>query len=203
MWKKGMPRKSRPLGERLRRAFRYILKQRGSPESIALGASIGVFLAFTPTVGLQMILAAVIATLLGASRAAAIPPVWITNPLTIPPIYAFTYGLGKWIVGGPPASEVAERLACAVQDMESISPHEILDLFRAFLRVGTGAFAAMGVGGALVGGILAIASYPAMLIAVRRFRNLRERLRHLRFLERRRARKRRRSSDDGPTEDDR
>ncbi|MBN2713691.1 MAG: DUF2062 domain-containing protein [Planctomycetes bacterium] len=86
---------------RFQRAFRKIARSHGTPRDIALGLAIGMFIGMTPTVGLQMILSVIVATIFGANRLAAILPVWITNPATIIPIYSFNYYLGTLITGGP------------------------------------------------------------------------------------------------------
>jgi hypothetical protein len=96
---------------RVHSVMHWLVGLRGSPEAIARGLAIGLFVAFTPTIGVQLILAAALATLLGASRAAALVPVWITNPVTIPPIYGFTYMVGSWFFPGPPANRMAEVLS--------------------------------------------------------------------------------------------
>jgi len=171
------PRRLARIWISLRRGYRRILKQKGTPESVALGLAIGVFVAFTPTVGLQMILAALAATLLGASRTAAVIPVWITNPFTIPPVFAFTYAIGKGILGGPPVSEVTNSLSGAVQSMERFSWYEIHELFTTFFRIGTEAFLDMLLGGAIVGAVCAGITYPITVRTIRRFRALRARIR--------------------------
>lgn len=84
----------------MRRALRSVVSLHGSPRDVALGAAIGVFVAFTPTVGFQMLIGAFLATLVGANRPAAIILPWITNPLTIPPIFALTYWVGGFFGAG-------------------------------------------------------------------------------------------------------
>ena len=83
---------------RLRRWARSILHARGSPEAVALGVAIGVFVAMTPTLGVQMIIAAFLATLLGASRVPAVLMVYISNPLTAVPIYSLCYNMGAAVL---------------------------------------------------------------------------------------------------------
>lgn len=61
-----------------------------SPRRISLGVSIGVFVAFTPSIGFPMGMALVIASILNASRLAAVACVWLTNLLTMGPVFAFT-----------------------------------------------------------------------------------------------------------------
>jgi hypothetical protein len=82
-----------------------------SPHRIALGVAVGVFIAVTPTWGVQMLLVVALAWLLGANKVAGIPMVWVTNPATNVPIYSFCYVIGQAVVGGPGVSEVREALA--------------------------------------------------------------------------------------------
>lgn len=86
---------------RIQRALRRVARSHGTTDEIALGVAIGMLIGMTPTVGLQMVIAAFVATLVGANRLSAILPVWITNPLTIAPIYTFNYWIGLQLVGGP------------------------------------------------------------------------------------------------------
>lgn len=59
---------------------------------------VGVFCAFLPLPG-QMILAALLALYLRSNLAISIALVWLTNPLTMPPLFYATYRLGAWIMG--------------------------------------------------------------------------------------------------------
>ena len=65
-----------------------VLHANDTPHRIALGIAIGVFIGLTPTVGLQMIIALALATALRANKVVCIPMVWITNPVTLVPIYS-------------------------------------------------------------------------------------------------------------------
>ena len=69
------------------------------PHQLALGAAIGVFVAVTPTVGLQMGLVLLLAWLLGANKVVGLPIVWVTNPATIVPIYYSCYFVGRKLLG--------------------------------------------------------------------------------------------------------
>jgi len=66
-------------------------------QKTAAGMAIGTFVAFTPTLGFQMILATILAFVLRVNIPAAIMAVWITNPVTIPIIYPLEFKLGYWI----------------------------------------------------------------------------------------------------------
>ncbi len=56
-------------------------------------------MAFTPTIGFQMIIVVTLASLLGANKFVGVPLVWISNPLTIPPIFYAGYSLGRVMLG--------------------------------------------------------------------------------------------------------
>ncbi len=71
------------------------------PRLVALGAALGVFVAFTPTIGFQMVIVVSLASLLRVNKLVGVPLVWISNPLTIPPIFYAGYSLGRVILGWP------------------------------------------------------------------------------------------------------
>ncbi|MGM0594175.1 MAG: DUF2062 domain-containing protein [Pseudomonadota bacterium] len=62
--------------------------------------AVGLFFAFVP-LPLQMLLAAVAAILFRVNLPVSVALVWITNPLTIPPIFYFAYLVGTWLLGSP------------------------------------------------------------------------------------------------------
>jgi hypothetical protein len=99
-----MPWKQGPRSEGRKPSARWILRHHvlhidDPPHRLALGAAIGMFVAFTPTVGFQMILVVFLAWLLGANKAIGVPLVWISNPLTIPPLFYLGYTLGRYLLG--------------------------------------------------------------------------------------------------------
>ncbi|MBE8189892.1 MAG: DUF2062 domain-containing protein [Candidatus Thioglobus sp.] len=67
-------------------------------KSISKAFAIGLFCAFIP-VPFQMLLAAPAAVIFSANLPLAVALVWISNPLTIPPIFYACYKLGAWILG--------------------------------------------------------------------------------------------------------
>jgi hypothetical protein len=76
-----------------------ILHVDDTPQRIARGIAVGLWIAFTPFLGLHMILALTLAALLRANKALAVLWVWVNNPFTLLPIYVPAYLLGRFLVG--------------------------------------------------------------------------------------------------------
>lgn len=96
-----------------RRLFHWYLKTRrffmvsllhanDSPHRLALGFAVGIWVAFTPTYGIQLVLIPFMAWCLGGNKTIGLIPVWITNPLTIVPIYYYSYIIGAYALGQDP-----------------------------------------------------------------------------------------------------
>lgn len=84
---------------RLRRPFvERILHLNDTPHRIAFGVFLGFVIGWTPTMGAQIILYLLAATLLRANRVSGILPVMLTNPITALPIYVFNWKVGRWFL---------------------------------------------------------------------------------------------------------
>ena len=70
--------------KRFRHIFFKLLKENDSPEAIAGGIALGVFLGIFPTFGLGAFLALVLAGFLRLNRLASLAGAFINNPLTAP-----------------------------------------------------------------------------------------------------------------------
>ena len=68
--------------------------------SVAGGFAVGLFCAWMP-IPFQMVLAAGLSILLRTNLPLSAALVWITNPITIPPMFYFAYKVGTWIIGEP------------------------------------------------------------------------------------------------------
>lgn len=75
--------------------------------SISGGLAVGIFVALTPTMGVQIFLAVIVSYFLRVNIPAAVAACWITNPFTAPVIYPLQYKLGIWLSGIPEREELA------------------------------------------------------------------------------------------------
>ncbi len=152
-----------------RRFIKPIVTAHDTPHAVALGMAVGMFVALTPTIGVQMIIAAFICTLLGANRLVAVAMVWLSNPLTAAPIYWFDHYLGIQILGG------ADVEMWVIS--ENISQVGLTDWW-AITKVLTGdIFWPTMIGGAVFGLVIAAPLYPVALWALNaRGRRIRERV---------------------------
>ncbi len=78
--------------------FHNILHLDDTPHRIAWGVFIGTMIAFTPTLGLQIVLYLPIAALLGANKISGIPILFISNPFTAVPLYYTTWSVGAAVL---------------------------------------------------------------------------------------------------------
>lgn len=144
---------------RLRPVLRWVIKLRSSPRAIAGGLGLGTFIAFTPTMGVQLILAVIVATLLNLNRPAAMIPVWITNPITVAPIYTFNYWLGSRIWDGPPLSEVSGLFLDIGRTMARLEFWDIHKQIVAVLQMGREVLIPLLLGSLVIGSIAGIIVY--------------------------------------------
>lgn len=89
----------RDLWRRLRQIIVHnILHLDDTPHRIAWGVFIGAIIAFTPTLGLQILIYIPVAALLGANKVSGIPILFISNPFTAVPLYYTTWKVGAAVM---------------------------------------------------------------------------------------------------------
>ena len=144
----------------LRRWLRVLFPMRTSPRRIALGVSLGVLIAFSPTIGFQMGLALVAAWIFNASRIAAVLCVWISNPLTMGPVFAFTYAVGRpfWYASPDVGLAQLSRVIDGGTGLSSMG--SVFSAFHSIYSLGTGMFVPMLIGGLITGAVAGGLCYP-------------------------------------------
>ena len=84
------------LGARLHDPNLWHLNRR----SVSVAAAVGGFCAFIP-LPVQMPCAAMASLMLRSNVPLAVALVWISNPITIPPMFFFAYQVGAWLLSWP------------------------------------------------------------------------------------------------------
>lgn len=144
-----------PWRRLLLKTYIRFLKLRGEPRQIALGFAMGLFVAVSPTIGVQMGLAIFVAMLFKWSKLAAAIAVWITNPLTAPFIYGLTYLIGARILG--------------LSTLRGLVGEPNLSTLVHALKKAPELLAAMTLGGIIIGIPLAVAGYYLAFAAVMQY----------------------------------
>ncbi|MCZ7648294.1 MAG: DUF2062 domain-containing protein [Planctomycetota bacterium] len=167
-----------------RRWIRKILSLNDPPESIAASVAIGIFIAWTPTIGLQMIISFALCIVARVNRIAGPLMAWLTNPLTIPPIFYFNYLVGTFIFEDSVDAEVAhQRMDAAWErmgevglwDFVTFNRQQIKMWFSELFNLGAEIMIPLLLGSIAVGLVLGVVSYPLTVRAVVAFRKARER----------------------------
>ncbi|MBK9313624.1 MAG: DUF2062 domain-containing protein [Acidobacteria bacterium] len=143
----------------LRSAIRNLLNLDDPPERVALSFAIGVFLGFSPLVGLQTLLAAIVAFIWKFNKPAIFTGSCISNPWTMGPIIAAAWAVGRLLIGSPPIDLPGVSLsALGSADFW----RQLAGQWRQLVPFAVGSML-MSVAGALI-------SYPLMLFALRSYR---------------------------------
>jgi len=158
--------------KRTKRFFVYrVLSLDDTPHRIALGLAIGIFVTFTPTIGLQMLLTVLLATLFRANKAVGVPFVWISNPLTIVPVYGPSFLLGSWMLGGRYSWQQFNAVFTKAFQLEG----GWIDKTQAWWEAAWPIFPPLWLGSILISLVLGVVAYIVTyraVLAFRRYRNL-------------------------------
>jgi len=141
---------------KLRYRLRSLLGINEPPQKIALSFAVGVFWGISPLLGLHTLLALLSAWLLRLNRFVTITGVYITNPWTIVPIYAFSTWVGTLITKKRFLSGIGWK------DLSiSLLSNELRPLLLSFM-----------IGTLLVGAVSSLLSYLIIKKAIERARGL-------------------------------
>ncbi|MBX3270968.1 MAG: DUF2062 domain-containing protein [Sandaracinaceae bacterium] len=153
-----------------------ILGLHDTPHRIAWGVFLGFVVAFTPTIGFQMMIFVAVAALLRANKVSGLPIVWVTNPFTAVPLYLLCWRVGAFVLGTDADAERGQRIIERLMGAET--GWEWGRLFEGdFWREVGATFWALGaelwLGGFVVGAALGAMAYPLTLWGVRAYRRAR------------------------------
>ena len=147
-----------------RQAFRNLLNLDDPPERTALAFAIGAFIGFSPLLGFHTILAAIIAVIWRLNKVAIFTGVYISNPWTMAPVIAVSWGIGKLIVGAPalelPPASLNAILTAAFWNLIAAQWRQLLPF---------------ALGAMILSIVSASISYPLMLYFLRAWRRKSER----------------------------
>ncbi len=152
-----------------------VLHADDTPHRIALGAAVGTFVGFSPTMGFQTVIALAVSAILRANKAICVPLVWITNPLTFVPIYWFCWRVGASVLPTGEGADGSAVLARMTSAANSVTLTRMLEWSfwakAAEFVVGLGA--ELWVGCAIVGVLGAAVAYGLTLWGVVAYRRRR------------------------------
>lgn len=144
-----------------------ILHVTDTPHKIAMGVAIGLFIAWTPALGIHMILVLALCALLRANKLAGLASVWVCNPLTFIVIYLPSLLVGKAVVGlwkgSMSADSIMKEAEVFCNQMSSVGSiftnfHRMefwRELFDILVKIGL----ELWIGCLIVGLIVAVAGY--------------------------------------------
>ncbi|HEX8853123.1 MAG TPA: DUF2062 domain-containing protein [Pyrinomonadaceae bacterium] len=147
----------------LRQSFRRLLAIDDPPERTALAFSIGVFIAFSPFLGLHTIMATALAFFFRFNKIAIYAGTFINNPfLTLVPILVASYAVGAFILGRP--------VRLDAEKMRLLSDPHLLSgqYWRALLSHVGDVLLPFAIGGTALSVVCSLAAYPVTLRLLRR-----------------------------------
>lgn len=149
----------------VRAAFRRLLAIDDPPERTALAFSIGVFIAFSPFLGLHTIMATVIAFAFRFNKIAIYTGTFINNPIvTLVPIIILSYAVGAFFLGRP--------LSIPDEGVELLKNPELFsrDYYRRLFLQSWSIVWPFAVGGTVLSVVCSLGAYPITLWALRKHR---------------------------------
>lgn len=165
---------------RLRPALRFIkfriLHVDDSPERIARGLAVGVFVAYLPLMGIQMALAWFAAGIIKGNKVMAVLGAWVSNPATALIIYYPAYRLGRWLLGFAPHKPQINPEELEDMFEETLSFYRLITEFHTsgFWKEVSAALMNIGleitIGGVIIGFIASQVTYRLSLRAVEYYR---------------------------------
>ena len=152
-----------------RAAFRRLLAIDDPPERTALAFSIGVFIAFSPFLGLHTIMATAIAFFFRFNKIAIYTGTFLNNPFfTLVPIIIASYAVGAFILGRP--------LSIPDEGLELLKNPRILsgEYYQQLFVQSWSIVWPFSVGATALSVVCSLLAYPLTLQALRAYRTLKK-----------------------------
>lgn len=144
---------------RLLRRLRVLLQVEESPARVALAFALGVFVSFSPFLGIHTGLSLALAFVFRLNRVAILIGTWVNNPWTIAPVYTAGTLLGCALLGVSPTSLGAVDWSLHGREFYDALLEGFRPLLVPFL-----------VGNLLLGAAAALVTYVVLLRVLRRRR---------------------------------
>lgn len=142
--------------------IRRLLAIDDPPERTALAFTIGVFITFSPLLGLHTVIATLLAFLFRFNKIAIFTGTYINNPFTLVPIIIVSYGIGAFLLGRP--------LRIPVEGIELLQhPHPLTGSY--YQQMFTSSWYLVepfAIGALLLSLVCSLVSYPLILRLLRR-----------------------------------
>jgi uncharacterized protein (DUF2062 family) len=169
---------------RFREALQHLLHLEDTPRRIALAFAIGVFIGFSPPTGLHIVVAILVAWVMGLNKAIMVFGSLVNNPWTMVPIYATCLWVGVHLYGIHRFTPI---------DWNAVMPGTLIHQFEAAGAEGQGLFSALAstglhfidqfrtyfipflIGTVVVGLVASVVSYFILISIVTEYRKIRKR----------------------------
>ena len=140
----------------LKNRWHTLLMLRDTPHRVAKGFAIGIFIGWLPIVGAQIAIAAFVSWISKANFLASMPGVWVSNPITMVPMYYICNVVGATIAGEAVSMEALSM------HWEQVTSLGTIDAMKYLVTELSSAFLAMVIGGTLIGIVAAVPGYVIM-----------------------------------------
>lgn len=138
---------------KLKFIYLRVIRLRGHPHELALGMAFGIGIGMMPIIPVHMITAVALAVFFGASKITAAAGTWICNPITVYPIYKYSYEIGVFILG------FDYHTTFLIPVNQAIGHGEYLNATQTILSSGGMAVASFLCGGMVLGILFSVPSY--------------------------------------------
>jgi uncharacterized protein len=142
----------------IRERLHAIVKLDDPPHKLALAFALGIFIAFSPTIGLHMLSCLALGWLFRLNTLVIITASFVNNPWTMIPLYGFCTWFGLWITG---KHAVVPKIV-----WNEITPSNFYSILKPYLW-------SYVAGTLILGAVAAVASYFVFHAVVVHYRKIR------------------------------